>query len=152
MRERHPDFFFRDGICFNLVTCTVVRKLSHFYQEKLSCRNKHIHIDQGGEINHNPDIVNLFKTISPVLILSHQISPFERAQRTIANSMRALLSGTNLGIKFWPFAFYHSKCLLSSAFQEPSETGSPFEKATGNKEGKPHQSDRMTGRKCKEES
>ena len=38
---------------------------------------------------------------------SHQNGPVERAHRTVGDTVRALLTGANLDIKFWPYAFYH---------------------------------------------
>ena len=38
----------------------------------------------------------------------------ERAHRTIATSVRAILFSTNLPVKFWPLAFHHKICIQNS--------------------------------------
>ena len=116
-----------------------VEWLRHFLsQHSPTCDNKYVHVDQGGELFQNPDIVNLFQSFGYELFptgadASHQNAQVERAHRTLSNSMRALLSGANLDVKFWPYAFYHSM-RLSNAFPEPGESASPIEKATGHRE------------------
>ena len=87
--------------------------LRHFLnQYSPNCPDKYIHMDQGGELNNNPEVCNLFKhfnyNIFPTSADSlHQNGPVERAHRTVGDTVRALLTGANLDIKFWPYAFYH---------------------------------------------
>eukprot|EP00536_Pseudo-nitzschia_multiseries_P015908 jgi/Psemu1/44246/gm1.44246_g len=114
--------------------------LDHFFsQYNPYCNNKYAIVDQGGELYHNPDIQNLFSafgyTIYPTgADASHQNGSVERAHRTLANSMKtSMLSGANLPIKFWPFAFYHA-LRLSNVFPEGTQSHSPLELATGKKE------------------
>ena len=113
--------------------------LEHFFsQHNPACANKYITVDQGGELYHNPDIRNLFSAFGYSIFptgadASHQNGTVERAHRTLANSMRTMLSGANLPIKFWPFAFYHA-LRLSNAFPEGNQQHSPLELATGHNE------------------
>ena len=113
--------------------------LEHFFsQYNPKCRHKYVYLDQGGELFNNPDIKNLFQKYGYDILptgadSSHQNGPVERGHRTLANSMRALLSGANLPIKFWPYAFYHA-LRLSNAFPERGHTESPLMKATAKRE------------------
>ena len=113
--------------------------LEHFFsQYNPKCKGKYVYLDQGGELFNNPDVRNLFATYKYEILptgtdASHQNGPVERAHRTLANSMRALLTGANLPIKFWPYAFYHSM-RLANAFPERGDDLSPLEKATGTRE------------------
>ena len=96
-------------------------------------------MDQGGELYHNPDVRNLFTSKGYEIRLtgaeaSFQNGPVERAHRTLSNSIRALLTGANLPLKFWPYAFYHAM-QLSNAFPEPGQDQSPIQLANPN--GKP---------------
>ena len=73
---------------------------------------KYVFLDQGGELYGNPLIRKLFKDfdydIRPTgADSSNQNGPVERAHRTVANGIRAMLHGANLDIKFWPYAFHH---------------------------------------------
>ena len=97
--------------------------LKHFLaQYNPPCGDKYVYMDQGGELFNNPEVKNLFQksgyTIKPTgADASHQNGPAERGHRTIADMMRALLTGSNLDIKFLPYAFYHS-LRLSNAMPE----------------------------------
>jgi len=113
--------------------------LRHFLtQNTPKCDNKYIHLDQGGELYNDSDVKNLIHTFGYVIFptgadASHQNGPVERAHRTLGDTMRALLTGANLDIKFWPYAFYHA-LRLSNALPHKGETMSPTEKATSRKE------------------
>ena len=113
--------------------------LEHFFsQYNPNCSGKYVHLDQGGELFNNPDIRNLLAIYGYEILptgadSSHQNGPVERAHRTLGNSIRALLTGANLPIKFWPYAFYHAM-RLANAFPERGEPMSPLEKATDRKE------------------
>jgi hypothetical protein len=113
--------------------------LRHFLsQYNPRCNDKYVYMDQGGELFNNPNIRNLFEhagyTIYPTgADSSHQNGPVERGHRTLANSIRALLLGANLDVKFWPYAFYHAM-RLSNAFPEAGQHESPILKATSHKE------------------
>ena len=82
--------------------------LCHFLnQYSPNCPNKYIHMDQGGELNNNPEVCNLFKHFNYNIFptgadSSHQNGPVERAHCTVGDTVRALLTGANLDIKFWP--------------------------------------------------
>ena len=62
-----------------------------------------------------------------------QNGPVERGHRTLANTIRALLLGAGLNIKFWPYAFYHAM-QMSNAFPKPTQQRSPIALATGKPE------------------
>ena len=69
------------------------------------CKDKYVHLDQGGELYNNPDVRNLFTSkgyeIRPTgAEASFQNEPIERAHRTLSNSIGALLTGANLAVKF----------------------------------------------------
>ena len=63
---------------------------------------------------------------------SNQNGPVERAHRTVANSIRAMLHGANLDIKFWPYAFHHF-IRIKNALPSRGQVASPLKLAT-NKE------------------
>ena len=44
---------------------------------------------------------------------SHQLGPAECTHQTVANSVRAQLIGANIDIRFWPYCFDHTLCLLN---------------------------------------
>ena len=98
--------------------------------------DKYIHLDQGGEVFNNLDIKNLLQSCGYTLhhIVSYTSSPngpVEQAHRTLARSFRAMIPGANLGIKFWPYAFYRA-IRLSNYFQEPNTVTSLVDKAISN--------------------
>ena len=69
-------------------------------------------MDQGGELYANPDIINVFTNhcyeVHPTgTNSSHHNGPVKRAHCVIDDHVRALLIGANLGIKFWPYTFFH---------------------------------------------
>ena len=116
-----------------------VNWLRHFLaQYNPLCKNKYVYMDQGGELFNHPDVQNLFTSSGYQIFptgadASHQNAPVERAHRTLANSIRALLTGSALHIKFWPYAFYHA-LRLTNAFPTAGNTASPVFKATASKE------------------
>ena len=76
-------------------------------------------MDQGGELFGNPDVRNLFErhgyAIRPTgADASHQNGPVERSHRYVGDAVRAFLSGANLDVKFWPYAFYHHLCISNA--------------------------------------
>jgi len=111
----------------------------HFLnQHSPHCKMKYAHLDQGGELFNNPFVKNLFALFNYEILptgadSSHQNGPVERAHRTLANSMRTLLTGANLDVKFWPCAFCHG-LRLSNAFPERGRKSSPSELAATRKE------------------
>ena len=74
--------------------------------------------DQGGELYRNPDVCKLFKEFGYNIFptggdASHQNRPVERAHQTIAQSVKAVLIGAGLDIKFWRyFGHMHSTMTL----------------------------------------
>jgi hypothetical protein len=77
-----------------------------------SCPDKYVHLDQGGELYANPKVRDLFTEFGYALCptgadSSHQNGPVERGHLTVANAIRALLTGANLDVCFWPYAFHH---------------------------------------------
>ena len=74
--------------------------------------NKFVVLDQGSELYRNPEIRNLFRRYNYRVYptgadSSSSNGSVERAHRTVATSIRALLFGSNLPVKFWGYAFHH---------------------------------------------
>ena len=113
--------------------------LAHFLaQYNPQCANKYVHLDQGGELFNHPEVRNLFEhkgyDIRPTgADNSRQNGPVERGHRTLANTIRTLLLGANLAVKFWPYAFYHA-LRMSNAFPERTRNRSPVCLSTGKQE------------------
>ena len=88
--------------------------LKHFLaQYNPTCTDKYVYMDQGGELFNNPEIKNLFTKsgdrIHPTgADTSNQNGPVERAHRSIADTIRALLTGSGIDTKFWPYVFYRA--------------------------------------------
>ena len=67
--------------------------LAHFLSQcNPHCDDKHVHLDQGGELHHHPEVRNLFEkkgyTIYPTgADASRQNGPVERAHRTLGNTI-----------------------------------------------------------------
>lgn len=101
------------------------------------CNDKHVMMDQGGELYKNPKVKQSFKhyghTVQPTGAgASNQIGPVERNHRTIANHAHCLLDGANLAMKFWPHAFHHMMRILN-ALVGHGQTKSPIEITTNTK-------------------
>ena len=76
-------------------------------------------MDQGGELYKNPEVLALFEeygyTAYPTgADASNQNAPVEQSHLTVANAICAILTGANLDIKFWPYAFHHWICIGNS--------------------------------------
>lgn len=76
------------------------------------CEDKYVVLDQGGELYANPIVRELFEEfgyeIRPTgADSSNENGPVERAHLTMANGIRAMLTGANLDVRFWPYAFHH---------------------------------------------
>ena len=54
-----------------------------------------------------------------------------KSRRMLSNSVQAVLTGDNLGIKFWPYALYHD-IRLSNSFSESNTITAHIEKSTSN--------------------
>lgn len=94
------------------------------------CDNKYVVLDQGGELYNNPQVKDLFREfgyeIRPTgADASNQNGPVERAHLTAANAVRAMLTGANLEVKFWPYAFHHWLC-LDNSFPSRDQTQAPL--------------------------
>ena len=75
-------------------------------------------LDQGGEMYSSTKVRKLFQrygfTICPTSSdSSHQLGPVERTHLIVTNSVRAQLIGANIDIRFWPYCFNHTLCLLN---------------------------------------
>jgi len=67
------------------------------------CKEKYVVLDQGGELYGSPDVRNLFTEFGYDIRVtgadtSRQNAPVERAHRTVADGIRALLIGSNVPI------------------------------------------------------
>ena len=76
------------------------------------CNNKQIHLDKGGELFNNPYVKNLLHIFCYNLHptgsdTSYQNGPVELDHTKLANYIKAMLTGTSLNIKFWPYSLYH---------------------------------------------
>jgi hypothetical protein len=94
--------------------------------------DKHVYMDQGGELYNNPKIRDLFKEFGYDVYptgadSSHQNGPVERSHQTIGDALRSLLTGANLDPKFWPCAFYHF-LRIKNALPGRDDTPSYFER------------------------
>jgi len=76
-----------------------------------ACSGKYVFMDQGGELCNNPEVHKLFTCFGYELWptgadASNQNAPVEGGHLVVASTIRALLLGANLPIKFWPHAFH----------------------------------------------
>ena len=99
-----------------------------------TCSDKYVYMDQGGELFNNPEIKNLF-TKSGYRIYptgadaSNQNGSVGRGHCTIADTVQALLTGSGIDTKFWPYAFYHALRLYNAIPTRRSDV-SPLTQAT----------------------
>merc|ERR1712197_334359 len=93
-------------------------------------------MDQGGELYNNPKVVKLLESFGYDVLptgadLAHQNGLIERANGSIAGSIRAILHGAGLPVKFWPYAFKYflrvDNALPHRKFGQTRSTKSPFE-------------------------
>lgn len=87
-------------------------------------------MDQGGELFRNPKVRKIFEKrgfkIHPTgTDASHQNGPVERAHRTVAKGIQALLIGSNLDPKFWPYEFRHY-IRLRNSYPSRNQVDSPI--------------------------
>ena len=83
---------------------------------------------------NNPEIKNLFAKsgyrIHPIgADASNQNGPVEQGHRSIVDTIRALLTGSGIDTKFWPYAFYHALS-LHNALPTRASDRSPLTRAT----------------------
>jgi hypothetical protein len=100
-----------------------------FYSPQIE--DKHVHMDQGGELYNNPNVRALFKEFGYDLLpagadSSHQNRPVERSHQTIGDALRALLTGANIDPRFWPHAFF-SFLRIKNALPGKDDCASYFE-------------------------
>ena len=116
-----------------------LKYLESFLQEySPNVPNKFVVLDQGGELYRNPAILNLFRRYKYRVYptgadASFQNGPVERAHRTVATSIRALLFGADLPIKFWSYAFHHV-LRIRNALPHRNQPSSPIFLSTGKKD------------------
>ena len=114
--------------------------LKHFSAQcNPPCKDKCVHMDQGGKLFDNPEVKNLFTKLGHAIHLtgadaSDQNGPAERGHRTIADAMRAFLTGADLSPKFWPHAFCHSPRVQNTIPTPHSNSISPVTIVTGKRE------------------
>ena len=90
-----------------------VKYLESFLEEySPNVSNKFFVLDCGGELYGNPEVRNVFRKFKYRIYPTGADSSFsngavERAHRTVAQSVRALLFGADQPAKFWPYAFHH---------------------------------------------
>ena len=98
---------------------------------------KYVCFDTGGDLGKSSAVISLFEEAG------YQIEPNapadsssnglgERPHRTIKDAMRAMLSGTGLDAKFWPFAFRHFLYLYNLT-PHAGRPSSPYTMRTGKK-------------------
>ena len=93
--------------------------------------NKFVVLDQGGELFCLPKVCNLFRKYDYDVRCtgadaSFQNGVVERAHRTVATSVCALLFGAGLPVKFWSYAFQHVLCIWN-ALPHRGQDKSPIE-------------------------
>ena len=98
----------------------------------------YVTMDLGGEMLRNSDVRLMFENkkyaIRPTAPgESHQNAPAEIPIQTIGNAMRAMLQGSNLSMKYWPYAFHHF-LRIRNLTPRSGEKMSPLEKVTGRKQ------------------
>ena len=94
------------------------------------CEGKYVVLDQGGELYNNPEVRDLFGEfdyeIRPTgADSSNQNGPVERAHLTVANGVRTMLTGADLDVQFWPYAFHHF-IRIKNATPSRDQTESPL--------------------------
>lgn len=103
----------------------------------LGCKNKWVVLDQGGELYNNPTINKLFRKIGYKILPTSpdalfQNGPGKRSYLTISQGIKALLIGSGLDVKFWPYVFMHFLCIYN-ALPDKGQDLSPLFLSTGNK-------------------
>ena len=101
------------------VNCLLWNIWVFFENYSPECKNKWVVLNQGGKLYNNPTIKNLFCKYGYEILPtspddSYQNGPMERAYHTIFQVIKALLIGSVLGVKFWPYAFMHVICILNA--------------------------------------
>ena len=87
--------------------------LSHWVKKYASTSVKRtVRLDGGGELGRNSKVVRILQDAGYAVQLtaldsSSENGAVERPHRTIANGLRAMLHGSGLPLKFWPYALQH---------------------------------------------
>ena len=98
--------------------------------------DKYVCLDQGGDLGHHEEVVNLFQNagyfVEPTASSSsHQNGPGgECPHQTIGDTLHAMLGGAELPPKFWLYAFHHWLHLYNVTVH-CDQQASPFELCTG---------------------
>jgi hypothetical protein len=97
--------------------------------------HKYVCLDQGGELAGCHAVITLFENAGyhvqvTATDTSSSNGPVERPHQTISNALMSMLSGTNLPIKFWPYAFHHY-LRLYNVIPHGDAPSSPMEICTG---------------------
>ena len=111
--------------------------LRHFLnQDSPTCNKKYIHLDKEGEIFNNLDFMNLLRPFVYTVHLTvddnfHQNEPVKQYHRILANSIRAILTVSNLGITIlsnFPIHFHNlmKLLLLFRKIHQSKRTSPPF--------------------------
>ena len=97
--------------------------LRHFLnQYSPTCNDKYIHLYQVVELFNKPDVKNPLQSFGCNIHpngddTSHQNGLVEQYHRILANSIRYMLTGYNLNIKFWPYDLYHAIIISKFLFR-----------------------------------
>ena len=116
-----------------------VKYLESFLKEySPNVSNKFVVLDNGGELYRNLAVTTLFRRYGYRIYPTGADSSFsngsvERAHRTIVTSVRALLFGANLHVKFWNYAFHHVLRIRNS-IPHSGQSDSPLFLATNSKD------------------
>ena len=104
----------------------------------LVVKDKHIFLDQGGELRANPHILNVFtnfryETHPTGTDSSQKNNLVEHAHPTIGDHVCALLIGASLDIKFCPYVFFYHLRILNTMAMNGQNSSQIFQ-ATRKKE------------------
>ena len=98
---------------------------------------KHILLNQGGELCGSPKMSKIFKkhshTVLPTALDASNQNLVKRNHQTVANSVWAVLIGANPQIKVWPHWLLHDIQIFNS-LPSRGQTASPVEMASNKKE------------------
>jgi hypothetical protein len=113
-----------------------LRSFLHLHSPQ--CDGEYVCLDQGGELYANPAVRGLFQQSrydvrATGADASNQNGPVERAHRTVANALRAMLLGAGLDLRFWPQAFHHF-LRINNSTPSRDQDKSPYELHHGTNE------------------
>ena len=101
-------------------------------------KNKWVMLYNDGELAGNPLVHNLFWRHCYSVYETGGYSfnsngPVERAHRTVADSIKVVLLGVGLPVRFWPYAFYHF-LRIRNVIPGAGQDASPIFLSTGKKD------------------